>query len=314
MRTSVRHGDTDRDTKSDTAGDTATDKSADTVNYSVVPRTFFGRNRRYGARMSSETTGVTVHAFIRPGTPSSAGPAVVTQIVDLYEFGVIGPGAKVWCNLDIPNALWVLSDMSTYLRFVDVPTAGWVRLTHDSVVWGRVAADTTRAPSHGFSTTDMPLALQPHDTVTVALRNSDTARMRAQFGGAHHAMHDYEISRGMMRAIDLKTGGRVAKTPPDEPGEFDTHHAGVRGLDLMAATTGPHMHKVIRKNLDAFTTVIDTAEFSRIKAAQQRISQIAEVITDPIVQRISTLSDIGPFEGYDEDDEETLSEHASLAG
>lgn len=276
----------------------------------VVPRAFSWGAGRYRALMT-ETSGITVHAFIRPGTPSSAGPAVVTQIVDLYEFGVIGPGSRVWCNLDIPNALWVLSEVSTYLRFVDVPTAGWVRLTHDSVVWGRVAADTTRAPSHGFCTADMPLALQPHDTVTVALRNSDTARMRAQFGGSHHAMHDYEISRGMMRAIDLKMGGRFAKTPPEPPSEFDTHHAGVRGLDLMAATTGPHMHKVIRKNIDAFTTVIDTAEFARIKAAQQRISQIAEKVTDPIVQRISGLSDIGPFAGYDADDESVEMEEAA---
>lgn len=258
--------------------------------------------RRYGARMSSETAGVTVHAFIRPGTPASAGPAIVTQIVDLYEFGVIGPGSRVWCNLDIPNALWVLSDTSTFLRFVDVPTAGWVRLTQDSVVWGRVAADTTRSPRHGFSVTDMPLPIQTHDTVTVALRNTDTARMRAQFGGTHHVMHDYEVTHGVMRAIDLKSGGRVSKMPPSKPGQFAFNHAGVRGLDLMAATTGPHMHKVIRENLDVFTSVVNAAEFGRIKAAQQRISQIAEVITDPIVQRTSSLRDIGPFTSYDDGD------------
>jgi hypothetical protein len=220
----------------------------------------------------------------------------------------------VWCNLDIPNALWVLSDISTFLRFVDVPTAGWVRLTHDSVVWGRVAADTTRSRSHGFSVTDMPLPVQTHDTVTVALRNTDTARMRAQFGGAHHAMHDYEITHGVMRAVDLKSGGRVSKMPPGEPGQFAFNHAGVRGLDLMAATTRPHRHKGIRENLDAFTSVVNTEEFGRIKAALQRISQIAEVITDPIVQRISSLRDIGPFTGYDDDDEDPVPDHSPLAG
>ncbi|MFA5707532.1 hypothetical protein [Mycolicibacterium sp.] len=252
--------------------------------------------------MTAESTGVTVHAFIRPGTPSSAGPAVVTQIVDLYEFGLIGPGSQVWCNLDVPNALWVLSDRSTFLRIVDVPTAGWVRLTHDSAVWGRVAIDTTKSPSHGFNAADMPMPVQPHDTVTVAFRNTDPAPMRAQFGGAHHPMHDFEVSHGMMRAVDLKTGSPSRKARPGPPGQFASNHAGVRGLDLMAATTGPHMHKVIRENLEAFTTVIDASEFGRIKAAQQRISQIAEVITDPIVQRISALRDVGPFIDDDDDD------------
>lgn len=252
--------------------------------------------------MTNVDSGVTVHAFIRPGTPTSAGPAVVTQIVDLYEFGVIGPGSRVWCNLDVPNALWVLSDTSMYLTFVDVPVAGWVRLTTNSAVWGRVALDTSRAPSRGFSVRDMPMPVQPHDTVAVAFRNTDTAKMRAQFLGANHPMHDFEISHGMMRAIDLKSNGTARKTPPNPPVQFAANHAGVRGLDLMAATTGPNMHRVIRENLEAFTTVIEVSEFGRIKAAQQRISQIAEVITDPIVQRIAALRDIGPFSGFDEYD------------
>lgn len=99
----------------------------------------------------------------------------------------------------------------------------------------------------------------------------------------------------MMRAIDLKANVPSQRPPLAEPGQFARNHAGVRGLDLMACTTGPAMHKVIRENLDAFTTVIDTAEFARIKAAQQRISQVAEIITDPIVQSIAALRDIGPF-------------------
>lgn len=255
----------------------------------------------------SQSTGVTVHAFIRPGTPASAGPSVVTQIVDLYEFGVLGPGSEVWANLDVPNALWVLSDTSTFLRVVDVPSAGWVRLTRNSVVWGRVSNDTSRSPSHGFSVNDMPLPVQGHDTVTVVFRNTDPARMRAQFGAAHHAMHDYQIEHGMMRAVDLKLNGQQRQPVAHDASQFSRNHAGVRGLDLMACTTGPAMHKVIRENLEAFTTSIDIAEFGRIRAAQQRISQIAEVITDPIVQRIAALRDIGPFmadhEGEDADDE-----------
>lgn len=243
----------------------------------------------------SQSTGVTLHAFIRPGTPASAGPSVVTQIVDLYEFGVLGPGCEVWANLDVPNALWVLSDTSTFLRVVDVPSAGWVRLTRNSVVWGRVSNDTSRSPSHGFSVADMPMTAQDHDTVSVVFRNTDAARMRAQFGAAHHAMHDYQVEHGMMRAIDLKLSGTQRRSVPAEPSQFSRNHAGVRGLDLMACTTGPAMHKVIRENLDAFTTIIDIAEFGRIRTAQLRISQIAEVITDPIVQRIAALRDVGPF-------------------
>ncbi len=260
----------------------------------------------------NEASGITVHAFIRPGTPASAGPVMVTQIVDLYEFGVIGAGSEVWANLDVPNALWVLSDTSTFVRFVDVPSAGWVRLTRSSIVWGRVANDTSRAPSHGFSVSDMPMPVRDYDTVTVVFRNSDSARMRAQFGAQHHAMHDFQIEHGMMRAVDLKSGSAFRTTSPAEPSQFSRNHAGVRGLDLMACSTGPHMHKVIRENLDAFTTVINTGEFGRIKAAQQKISQVAEGITDPIVQRISTLRDIGPFIAGTE--EEAVSEDGALVG
>lgn len=54
-------------------------------------------------RAMNQASGITVHAFIRPGTPASAGPVLVTQIVDLYEFGVIGPGSEVWANLDVPT-------------------------------------------------------------------------------------------------------------------------------------------------------------------------------------------------------------------
>jgi hypothetical protein len=270
----------------------------------------------------SEDTGITIHAFIRPGTPSSAGPAVITQIVDLYNFGVISAGSKIWCNMDIPNALWVLSDISTFLRIVDVPTAGWVRLTRNSIAWGRIARDTSLNPSHGFSAADMPLPVQDHDTITVALRNTDPNRMRAQFGGTHHSMPNFEIARGMMRAIDLKHVGNFKREPLAEPSEFDVNHAGIRGLDLMSATTGPHMHRVIRQNIAAFTTTLLIEEFHKIQAAQNRIAQIAELITSPIVSSIAKLNDVGPFDDYDDEDhqvdegdkedEQPAAEHASV--
>ncbi|AMU26703.1 hypothetical protein I3U30_15535 [Mycobacteroides abscessus subsp. massiliense] len=264
-------------------------------------------------RAMNEASGITVHAFIRPGTPASAGPVLVTQIVDLYEFGVIGPGSEVWANLDVPNALWVLSDTSMFLRFVDVPSAGWVRLTRNSIVWGRVANDTSRSPSHGFSVTDMPMPAREHDTVAVAFRNTDTARMRAQFGAQHHAMHDFQIDHGSMRAIDLKANSVQRRPQLNTPTQFSRNHAGVRGLDLMACSTGPHMHKVIRENLESFTTFIGLDEFGRIKAAQQRISQVAEGITDPIVQKISSLRDIGPFLSDPEDDDTQAADEPALA-
>lgn len=261
----------------------------------------------------SEDTGITIHAFIRPGTPSSAGPAVITQIVDLYNFGVIGPGSKIWCNMDIPNALWVLADISTFLRIVDVPTAGWVRLTRNSAVWGRVARDTVANPSHGFSVVDMPLLVQEYDTITVALRNTDTHRMRAQFGGTHHAMPNFEISRGMMRAVDMKNIGTIKREPLEKPSEFDVNHAGIRGLDLMSATTGPHMHRVIRKNIEAFTTTLLVEEFHKIQGAQNRISQITESITSPIIANIAKLKDVGPFGDYEDEDGDIPLEDAVAA-
>ncbi|KXO90610.1 Uncharacterised protein (plasmid) [Tsukamurella tyrosinosolvens] len=239
--------------------------------------------------------GITVHAFIRPSTPPSAGPAVVSRIVDMHDAGILGPGSEVWCNLDVPNALWVLDEVSSFVTMVDVPTAGWVRLTHNSATWGRRSGDTGRGAAHGFSSADMPIPAGPHDTITVLFRNSDRTKMRAQFGAKHHPLHNYEISHGMMRVIDMKTYEDMGRTRPGQPSEWARHHAGTRGIDLMASSTGAHMHKVIRENLDAFTTVIDPSEFERIRAAQQRISQNAERVIDPIIQKISQLDAIGPY-------------------
>ena len=56
---------------------------------------------------------------------------------------------------------------------------------------------------------------------------------------------------------------------------------------------------------NAFTSVIAGAEFSRVNAAQQRIQQIAELITDPILQRISELDAVRPF-AADADSIDTL--------
>lgn len=250
----------------------------------------------------STDDGVTLHMFIRPGTPNGAAGAVVSQLAELFEFGLIGPGSAVWANLELPNALWVLSDRSSFLRIVDVPTAGWVRLTTNSASWGNVAMGITKTPGFVFSTNDMPIPAQEHDTVTVAFRNTDATRMRGFYGGNTHEMEDFEITYRAVRAVDFKIGGFQQKAPPQPPNDFDRHHAAIRGLDLMAATTGPAVHRVIRENLDAFTTTVDVEEFDRIRVVQQRMAQIAEGISDPIVHRIAGLDGIGPYRGYLDDD------------
>lgn len=249
----------------------------------------------------NEDTGITVHAFIRPGTPGTVGREVLSQIVDLHNFGIVGVGSKIWVNFDIPHAMWLLSDISTFLHVAVVPTAGWVRLTRTSVAWARLAPDTSRNPTFSFTTNDVPMPVQPHDTITVALRNGDPARMRAQFGGTHHAMPNYEISHGQMRAIDFKRGSSVEREPLAQPSEFDVNHAGIRGLDLMSATTGPHMHRVIRRNLPAFTNVLKIEEFYKVQGAQSRISEIADTFTAPIIADIAKLGEVGPFSGYSDD-------------
>lgn len=236
----------------------------------------------------TDDSAITLHAYLRPGTPSMAGVAAVAQIADLYESGQLGPGSRVWCNLDVPNALWVLSDISTFVRFVDVPTAGWVRLTKDSTAWARLADDTPGGAAIRYGVKDMPMPVQPHDTVTVAFVNTDPAPMRAQHTGRHHEMINREISHGMMRALDLKV--TECREPPPPPSDWATGNAITRGLDLMACTSGPETHRVIRDNLDAYTTSIGAEELGRIKATRMRMSQIAEVITDPIAQRVAELA------------------------
>ena len=255
--------------------------------------------------MSTTTTtdgAVTLHMFIRPGTPHAAAGAVVAQLAELFEFGIIGPGSSVWCNIEIPNALWILSDRATLLRIVDVPTAGWVRMSSTGASWGNVPKGITKTPGFVYSVMDTPIPAQHHDLITIAFRNADTRPMRAIFGGGVHEMVDYEITRGGMRAIDFKIGGVHHKGPLAAPTPFDANYAAVRGLDLMAATTGAAVHKVMRENLEAFTTVINIDEFDRIRAIQQRMAQVAEVIADPIIHRIAELEHIGPYRGYGEEE------------
>ena len=223
------------------------------------------------------------------------------QLAELFEFGVIGPNSRVWCNVELPNALWILSDRSSFLRIVDVPTAGWVRLSSSTASWGNVAAGITKTPGFVFNAADMPIPVQEHDTVTVAFRNTDTSKMRALFGGASHEVEDFEITHRGMRAVDFKIGGFQHKAPLATPTDFDSHYAAIRGLDLMAATNGPAVHRVIRENLDAFTTAIDVTEFDRIRSVQQRMAQIAEGIADPVIHRIAGLEDLGPYRGYGEE-------------
>lgn len=250
---------------------------------------------------------ITLHAFIRPGTPTSvASHTLVAQLAELYEFGVIGPGNRVWCNFDIPNALWVLAETSTFLRVVDVPVAGYVRLTRRGMAWGRVARDTTDQVRVRIERNELPIDIQQHDEVTVAFRNGDDTLMRVQHTGDNHDMVDYESYYKGLRVIDFKINGRHRKTPPEQPSEFDRNQAGVRGLDLMCATVGPAMHRFIRENLDAFTNRVDVGEFARIKAAQERLAQLTERVTDPIVHNIADLDSGTLFRGgpESEDDED----------
>jgi hypothetical protein len=237
--------------------------------------------------MHSESS-VTLHAFIRPGTPHGAAAPVVSQIAELYEFGLIGPGSEVWCNLEIPNKMWILSDRSTFLTIVDVPTAGWVRLTRESAAWGRTHRATTEVPRKLFSAAELPIALQDRDLVTVGVRNSDRTPMRVIHTGSPHAMDDFQATHGQMRVVDFKIGGFEQMAPLPPPTERDAAHAVLRGFDLLACTE-PAVYDVIADNLAAFTTTVDVAEFDRIRVVQQRTAQIAEGIADPIADRVARL-------------------------
>ena len=264
--------------------------------------------------MSSDTGDVRVHMYVAPNTPS-AGPAqMLYQIMELWEFGVLGPGSRVWCNIDIPNAMWVLSDRSSFLRVIDVPSAGWVRLSPQEVVWGRVLNDVYKSDQPRFELRGMPIAPDPYDTVTVAFRNNDSEPMRATFSNATHTCVDFEIAHRGRRAIDFKMGGLVRKSALAEPTEFDRCHAMVRGVELMSASTGAAMHAVIRENLDAFTTTIGPEDFERMRSARQRMSQATERIVDPIMQSIVELPGIGPFNGYTDEDAFEPEEDAEKAG
>lgn len=243
-----------------------------------------------------------MHLYIRPGTPPGASEAVVTQLAELYEFGLIGPGSEVWVNVEIPGVLWLLSDRSRYVRIADVPTAGWARLSGKTVSWGNTKPNITKTPGFIFSTSDMPMPAQRLDEVTVALRNTDASRMRAVHSGTTHEMEDFEIVHRSVCVVDLKLGGFMRKAPLAAPSDFDIHYASVRGLDLMAATTGLKTHRVIRDNLDAFTTTIDIDKFDKIHATHQRMGQVSEGITEPVMERINALEEMGSFQGYDEED------------
>jgi len=236
---------------------------------------------------------ITLHMFARRDTPSLAGAAVTQQITELIEAGFLGAGSRVWCNLEIPNAMWVLSDCSTFLRIVDVPTAGWVRLTHSSAVWGRTAAATTQAPHHLLNTADLPIPVQPRDLVTVALRNADARLMRAIFDGCPQPVENLTVENRPMRAIDLKPCELVPHPRLREPSEYDRHYAAVRGLDLMAATE-PALHLQICENLDAFTSVIRPEDYERMRSARQRSAQASERIVDPIMQSVQELDFLEP--------------------
>lgn len=250
--------------------------------------------------MTDATDGITLYAYTRADTPAAAGTLAVSQIADLYEFGLIGPGSSVWCNLEIPNAMWVLSDVSTYLQLIDVPFAGWARLTQKEVAWARAADDTGRTPSHTFGLADMPIPFQDNDICTVAYRNSDPEPMRAQFNGKHHHLDDFVIAHSNVRVVDLKTRGVGRRcTPIGQPSVIHSSHAMQRGLALLTAgctknSSGVARRRTIVENFEAFGTVISADDLNRIRALQQRLDQAAQSVTDPIIQRVSELKGFGP--------------------
>ena len=255
------------------------------------------RGGRAVARMSNEAP-VTLHAWICPGTPPGATTAVMAQLAELYEFGLIGPGSRVWYNADLPNAMWLLSDRSTFLRIVDVPAAGWVYVNADGAYWDRrqeSVQDTRRAGRPGLCLEAMPIPVQEHDQVTVAFRNFDPRGMRAKIGRDSLEFEDYEATYRRLRVVDFKIEGVGRKAPLAAPTEFDTSQASIRGLDLMAATTGPAMHKVIRENLAAFTTTIEPIDFAEYDVMRDRAIRYSERFTDPIQARIAGLDGVGPF-------------------
>jgi hypothetical protein len=237
----------------------------------------------------TDDTAVTLHLFIRPGTPPGAAGPVVSQLAELFEFGLIGPGSRVWANLEVPGGMWILSDKSTFVRVVDVPVAGWVRLTRETAAWGRTHRATTESPRKLFSADELPMTLLDRDLITVALRNADPRRMRAVHTGAPQQMRDFEVVHGQMRAVDFKIGGFERKAPLKAPTERDTAHAVLRGIDLLTATEPPDAYGDIADNLDAFTVHIDVDEFERIRAVRQRAAQIAESVVDPIAYRVEQL-------------------------
>jgi hypothetical protein len=233
---------------------------------------------------------VTLHLYARPATPAASVSPLMTQIAELYEFGFLGPGSRVWANAEIPGSMWVLSDRSTFVRVVDVPAAGWVRLTQSSAVWGRTAAATTN-PALAmalFSTAEMPIPLQPRDVVTLLIRNADQERMRAIYGGRPQPMEEYETTHGAMRAVDYKVGQAARKASFSAPREWEAAHAVLRGVDLMAATA-PAMHELIRENLDAYTTTIDEQDFDRLRARHERTAQETERFLGRVLDGINGL-------------------------
>ena len=131
---------------------------------------------------SYDNSGVRVHMYVAPSTPS-AGPAqMLYQIMELWEFGVLGPGSRVWCNIDIPNAMWVLSDRSTFLRVIDVPSAGWVRLSTHELAWGRILNDVYKSDQPRFAVADMPIATN----LSIGKSRRATSAMAIPIGIASH--------------------------------------------------------------------------------------------------------------------------------
>lgn len=252
----------------------------------------------YGERMPAETNTISAHLFIRPRTQRLVYAELLQRIASLVEAGVLQAGDHIWANLDIPTGIWALTDVSTYIQVVDTPRAGWARIGKSSVRWSRAHRDTAGARQIFSVDNDLPIKPAQYDTYTVCFRNADPKALRGQFdGGTHKAsgMH-FDFATGSMRVIDLKVSGAAAQRPPHpDPVDFARWHSGLRGLDLLSATTGPGFHEVLRNNESVFTVPIQLDDIAHVQVLHGQIANVADTWVQPVIEGMARLGAIGDF-------------------